>query len=500
MRKKNDSPGGESSLPRRPVPRAVVPFLLSVLFAAAGGALFRVARVLRGLDVNQLLYYLEDSHVKRLGIGHYPVVQEVAAACVPWAAAAVLPVLLLWLRRPRTKRVLFILRVRLGRRLFQRELLKSRRLPAFLSALLFCAGLISISHTLQLPQYFAARSQGAGIYREEYADPLKQNITFPQGKRNLIHIVMESTEFTGSDRAHGGQWETNLIPNLTALAEENISFSTMIDLSGSNFTSGGLVAQSAGVTLQPYSYMPSMGTLGDILAEAGYRQVFMCGSDGDFGLRKDYFEQHHTEVWDLSTAQELDPEPDYKLNTWGLPDYVLYGHAKDVLTELSQSGDPFCLTFLTVDTHFFDGYPCQYCESLYPTQYENVIHCADNLVFQFLQWIQAQDFYEDTTVIITGDHLCMDHYFFVRQGVEIADRRIYNCIINPVPGLEPPSRDRTLTNVDIFPTTLRAMGAEWGGSRLGLGVDLFSGDPTLVEQMGQQTLGVRVLAEKTRFY
>lgn len=86
------------------------------------------------------------------------------------------------------------------------------------------------------------------------------------------------------------------------------------------------------------------------------------------------------------------------------------------------------------------------------------------------------------------------------HDINMADRRIYNCVINPAPGLEPPSLDRKLTDVDLFPTTLRAIGAEWDGSRLGVGVDLFSGDPTLVEQLGAQTLSARLVAEKEMFY
>lgn len=422
MRKTSKPPAGTGE-PKKPLHRvfhsaAIV--LLTVILAAAGGALFRVAYALRGLDVNQLLFYLQDT--RKLGIGHYDVVQKVAGACVPWAALAAALTLVFWLRLLFTKRVqslrrvLFTLRVRLGRWRFQWSFPKSRHsprtLPVFLSVLLLCSGLGTTALTVQLPQYLVIRGRGGSIYREEFADPREQNITFPQGKRNLIHIVMESMETTCSDPDHGGQWQTSLIPNLTALAEDNISFSTMVNLSGADFTSGALAAQTAGIILQHYTYLPRAWSLGDILAEEGYRQVFMCGSDGEFGMRKPYFEQHQTAVWDLFTARELEPNPDYAENNWGIPDHVLYKHAKDVLTDLSEGGAPFNLTLLTVDTHFFDGLPCQYCESLYPTQYENVIHCADNLVYQFIQWIQAQDFYENTTIIITGDHLCMDNGFF----------------------------------------------------------------------------------------
>ena len=44
------------------------------------------------------------------------------------------------------------------------------------------------------------------------------------------------------------------------------------------------------------------------------------------------------------------------------------------------------------------------------------------------------------------------------------------------------------TAMDMFPTTLSAMGFEIEGDRLGLAVDLFSGEPTLCEEMGFEKL------------
>ncbi|MCR5673054.1 MAG: hypothetical protein K6F87_05000, partial [Lachnospiraceae bacterium] len=45
-------------------------------------------------------------------------------------------------------------------------------------------------------------------------------------KKNLIYIYMESMETTYASREVGGeQPENNYIPNLTRIADENISFS-----------------------------------------------------------------------------------------------------------------------------------------------------------------------------------------------------------------------------------------------------------------------------------
>lgn len=61
------------------------------------------------------------------------------------------------------------------------------------------------------------------------------------------------------------------------------------------------------------------------------------------------------------------------------------------------------------------------------------------------------------------------------------------------------TKNSTFTSLDMFPTILSALGYEWGGARLGLGTDMFSGEPTLAEQLGYETLDSE-LAKNSKFY
>ena len=76
MKKQSNSPssGSSSKTPHRWSLSTVVLVMLSTLLVATGGALFRVAYVLRGLDMNLLLFYLQDSQIEKLGLGRYSVV------------------------------------------------------------------------------------------------------------------------------------------------------------------------------------------------------------------------------------------------------------------------------------------------------------------------------------------------------------------------------------------------------------------------------------------
>ena len=54
---------------------------------------------------------------------------------------------------------------------------------------------------------------------------------------------------------------------------------------------------------------------------------------------------------------------------------------------------------------------------------------------------------------------------------------------------------RKYTTVDLFPTTLAAMGVQIEGNRLGLGVNLYSGEKTLYERYGKDYLEVELLKD-----
>lgn len=270
-----------------------------------------------------------------------------------------------------------------------------------------------------------------------------------------------------------------------------------------------MVAQTSGVPLKlpiggntygDYaSFLPGVTTLNDILAAQGYRQVFMIGSDADFGGRSNYFTQHgDVELWDYKYAKEQGYIPQDYYQFWGFEDQKLYQYAQEKLLELSAQTEPFNLTLLTVDTHFYDGYVCPLCEDQWESQYENVISCADRQIADFVAWIQQQDFYENTTIVIAGDHLTMDYDFFAERGIAHEDRRIYNCFIN-VPSTAESTTERVFSVMDMFPSTLAALGVTWGDSRLGLGTNLFSGVQTLPELMGADVFQTEI-GKTSHFY
>lgn len=364
-----------------------------------------------------------------------------------------------------------------------------------------CISIYNVWTKLDVGEYISGQNEFSTFIDDNYVDPRDVDIVFPEKKRNLIYIFLESMETTYTDEKNGGAFEENVIPELTKLAQENEDFSGKskklnggYSLTGSTWTMGAMFAQTSGLPLKisisanemdtQKSFFPGIVTIGDILGDAGYSQTLMIGSDATFGGRRLYFTDHgNYDIFDYNYAAQQGMLSDEYPVWWGYDDQKLFEFAKEKLNELSAQDEPFNLTMLTVDTHFEDGYVCDKCDDKFgDNQYANVMACSSKQVKEFVEWVKQQDFYEDTTIVISGDHPTMDSDFCENVD-ENYGRRVYTAYINASDSPKS-SMTRTYTTFDNFPTTLAAMGVTIEGNRLGLGTNLFSSEQTLSERYG----------------
>ena len=407
---------------------------------------------------------------------------------------------------------------RLGKTKLQRVL---TRVTALVLSLLMVT---QAAFTTGLPEYVYGLFNETPIFDQYYVQPTAENVKFPEEKRNLIYIFLESMEISYLSEEQGGGQEDNLIPELYELATEHTNFSHddsevggFLPVTGATWTIGAMVAHTAGVPLKlppgvaqndygqdDNGFLPGITSLQNILHDQGYYQTLMVGSVASFGGRRQYYLQHGADyVYDISTARRDDIVADDYFVWWGMEDKYLFEYAREELTEIAQKDQPFAFTMLTVDTHHIGGYVCEYCENEHDEQYENVMSCSSRQVLEFVEWLEQQPFYENTTIIITGDHLSMDKGYFNRNVDEDYTRRSYNCFINSAVDTRF-DENRKFSALDMFPTTLAALGCTIEGEYLGLGVNLFSGKPTLIEKLGyekfdrQLTMSSDYYAEKFR--
>lgn len=382
-----------------------------------------------------------------------------------------------------------------------------RHFAGIASAVILLGGMSYGIYAYHLTDVIHAYLSKSTIIDDNYVDPRDVNIQFPEKKRNLIHIYLESMENSYMSKDLGGFMDENLIPELTQLATEGYSFSHLDQgfggpqsAVGTTWSVASMVNMTTGLPMktptEPNAYgsadnfLPGAYTLGDLLAQQGYEQTVMFGADSDFGGLTYYYRSHGDfKIMDYKYAKQNGLIPKNYQVWWGFEDDKLFSFAKEEITRLSQTGKPFHFAMETADTHRPDGYLSPHAPTPHENQYANVLSYNSAQVYEFVRWIQQQPFYDNTTVVIIGDHLSMETNFFEFYDFdEDYHRSQYNVILNPAPSV-PQKRDemmfnRVYANFDMFPTILSSMGVTIEGSRLGIGTDLFSGEKTLFEEYG----------------
>ena len=405
--------------------------------------------------------------------------------------------------------------IHLGSKLKLRLYPLKKRVSAIIALLLSGLLIIQAGALVGLKPWINGLMSYSKFFETEYVEPTDVRLTFPEKKRNLIYIYLESMENTFLSKELGGELDYNVIPELYGLARDNINFSNNTDvggcmqISGATWTVRAMVAQTAGIPLKipveknsygDYSrFLPGVTSITDILHDNGYYQALLVGSDASYGGRSKYFTQHGLDaVYDYYTAISDGIIPEDYYVWWGMEDKYVYEYANQKLTEISASDKPFAFTMLTADTHHIGGYGCELCGDEYSENYENVYSCASKQAADFVKWLSQQDFFGNTTIIIIGDHCSMDAEYMSRNVSDDYERRIYNCFFNSA--VEPSKeKERFFSQFDMFPNALAAMGVEIEDDRLGLGVNLFSGSDTLAEKYGFSTFNGYV-QQKSNMY
>ncbi len=456
------------------------------------------SRATYGVALNEILYTLATP-LKGTDAG---VMESAIESCVPPVIWMFVPYLLLVAVDCLTRAevlvtgTIFKLKTKINIRILLRASC------AVLSVVAFVSSFAYADREYALITYINNSLHPTTIYEDYYVDPMSVQITAKDSKqKNLLLIYLESMETTYASNEVGGRQFVSLIPNLTQIAQDNVSFSDGDGLGGFHtivgtaWTVGALFGTSTGVPFsfpvnensmnERTSFAGGINALGDVLEAKGYNQEFLCGSDASYGGRSDFYQQHgNYQIFDMYTARSAQYIPEDYYVWWGYEDEFLFEIAKDELVRLSELDEPFNLTMLTVDTHFPGGYVCDLCDpALTEDPARAAISCSDRQVFEFLEWCKQQEFYEDTTIVLMGDHPRMDTQLV--EGVDYFDRTMYNCFINAdADTTQLNEQNRVFTTLDMFPTIISAMGFEIEGNQLGLGVDLFSGRQTLVEELG----------------
>ena len=150
---------------------------------------------------------------------------------------------------------------------------------------------------------------------------------------------------------------------------------------------------------------------------------------------------------------------------------------------------------LTANSHTLDGYLDKGCHEKFDNEYANSLYCSSKQIAQFVEWLQKQPFYEDTTIVIAGDHISMQPNLLEKNSL----RHIYNLYINDQATAKK-VKNREFSTMDLFPTTLASMGVEIEGERLGLGTNLYSDKETLMEEIGYKNFANKTYKNSSYYW
>lgn len=341
-------------------------------------------------------------------------------------------------------------------------------------------------YKLQLIGYIINQNTYSDIYAKEYHNPQDDTFIFPEHKRNLIILHIESLESEYEKPELVGK---NLLPHLSQMADVNISFDNFHQLAGQDYTIAAMVASYCGVPFKLIknkdftsynNFLPRLICYPQILEQNGYDTYFMKGAPLDFTRTGIFFNSHGFK--DVVGTRELESRFGLSLekfqgNAWGVRDSALYTLAKQRLTEIAAKDKPFLFSMLTLDTHEPDFYVDQQCPKT-GNAHRDVAVCTDIMAADFINWLKEQDFYDNTTVVVIGDHTRTGgNELYLKQK----NRHIFNMILNSATTQN--VHPQAWTTVDLPATVLEALGVKFSG-KFGLGYSLFEAESTLYTKYG----------------
>ena len=361
---------------------------------------------------------------------------------------------------------------------------------------LFAAALGYMQHQYKVINYVLSPVLTTTIFEDHYRPLAPEEVVFPEKKRNLIVLLVESAENTFNDETIFGE---KIMPKLSGLQEEGVSFRNLVPSCKDGWTFGALINFLFGMPVATplpandngvAKILPGAVSLLEIFEQNGYDIEFALGSDSSFAGKRVLFNTHlkKPQIYDFPYFKTADPEgvaermasPKYR---WGMSDAYLYGWLKNHLLK-KDPDQPFFLIALTINTHPPDGE----LEDLRPYQrndFRDVFAEADDLAYDFVRWVQAQDFAADTTIIVLGDHPFMSGTLGPFDLPDTRNRHAYNAFLNLPGSLEAADSNRDFASFDLAPTILESAGASFPERRFGLGVSLFApGLETFFEKFG----------------
>ena len=218
---------------------------------------------------------------------------------------------------------------------------------------------------------------------------------------NFIFIVWES--FTEKALGHTIDGK-EVLPYFNLLIKNGIYFSNV-------YASGDRTNKGIPAILSGYPAMPNttiihspgksqkLQVLSKFFRERGYSTPFFYGGEPEFANIKSYLLYGG---FDPITGKD-DFEAKDMNSKWGAHDGVVM---KRVIADINKTKQPFFATWLTLTSHepFETPVPTVFDGNDNTSKFLNSLHYTDQVVYDFIQECTKQPWWDNTVIVITGDH------------------------------------------------------------------------------------------------
>lgn len=328
-------------------------------------------------------------------------------------------------------------------------------------------------------------SETMRFVQNNHAEPNSETFGQAEG-RNVIAIPLESMQqflvdyhLEGPD---GQQHEVLPFLNDIYHSEDTYSFSNFFHQTGQGKSSDAeMLAENSLFGLPQGSAFQSLGSTNtfhatpNILKEVGgYTTAAFHGNTGSFWNRNDTYQSFGYDYFFDSRFYDTSGN---RTHEYGLKDKLFFHDSAQYLQDLPQ---PFYAKFVTVSNHF--PYPLSEENADIPpantsdetiNQYFQASHYADEAIEEFFSWLQESGLYENSIIVMYGDHYGISNARNPVLGEDLFDipqnewngyhdaqtQRVPMMIHVPGAG-NGQVFDQYTGQVDILPTLLHLLGIE----------------------------------------
>ncbi|MCA9113804.1 MAG: sulfatase-like hydrolase/transferase [Planctomycetaceae bacterium] len=294
------------------------------------------------------------------------------------------------------------------------------------------------------------------------SNPFDRTVANPRAARphNVVIILEESL---GSDFVGVLGDNRNLTPRFDELARDGLLFDNI-------YATGNRTARALEAVLTSMPPLPTEAilkrdhservyTLANVLANRGYRRLFMTGGRGLFDGVRSFMTANGFDLF----LEQSDYTAAEFTNAWGVSDEDLFRRTLVECDRLHNQGQPFLSVVLTVSNHRPFTFPAGRIPQSSPTR-ENAVRYADWALGEFFRKARTMAFYRHTLFVVMGDH-----------GARVYGAPLFPLQSYRVPVLMiPPEGDfagrrcHTLgSSLDIAPTVLGLLGGTYRSVFLG---------------------------------